>query len=275
MHLVVFYTEGRPNDAGVPLAAPARVLIARASCHFSSVVAVTPRSLIEADDSWREEFQDYSEQIRNHPGYSPELRVNTSWARMGLLRWKPRLIMDFLTGIDVKEGDIVLYHDADTEKYPDYLFGVERWAKWLRRRMEGLDVLCFDDNHAPLASDAKPELFDVIPQTPSLSRPHHIWAGAIAVRKSPGGQDFVSRWFELCTFDNVSPITKQPTPEGFVQNSVDQAVLGSFWYSLELSRSEIRRDVQYLYRSRKIPPPGRLKRLVASRLSRIQKVLNR
>lgn len=275
MHLVVFYTEGAPNDAGLPLATPAQALITRATGRFSSLHAVTPRSLIDANHTWSEDFQDYTEQIRNHTGYSPELRVNNSWAKMGLLRWKPRLIMDFLSSTDVSEGDIVLYHDADTEKYPDYLFGVERWAKWLRRRMRGLDVLCFDDNHAPLASDAKPELFDVIPQIPSESRPHHIWAGAIAVRKSPGGLEFVSRWFELCTFDNVSPITKLPTPEGFVQNSVDQAVLGSFWHSQELGRSPIRRDVQYLYRSRKMPPPGRLTRLVARQLRRIQRGLQR
>jgi len=256
VHLVVLYTEGPPHDAGIDLAREAEPLITEARKHFDSVRAHTPRTLIEQDPSWADYFADVTQDIVNHPMYSDELKWNEAWARIGLFRWKPRLLLDHITSDQTAPGDIVFYRDPNTKKYPDYLEKINRQAAWLRKKMTHLDVLGFDDNGAPTISDVKPELLETFIGKDFPQAPRHIWAGSIAIRKTPGGEHFAGRWSELSTFDNLSPLTALPTPPGFIWNSADQAVLTGLWHSRDLLEQEVKREIVYLHRSRAIPPPS-------------------
>ncbi len=256
VHLVVLYTEGPPHDAGIDLAREADPLITLARKHFDSVRVHTPRTLIEQDPSWADYFADVTQDIVNHPKYSDQLKWNETWARVGLQQWKPHLIRQELQSESVSAGDIVFYHDANTVKYPDYLKKVSRQAAWLRKQMTHLDVLGFDDNGVPLTSDVKPELIDTYVGSDRAGALRHLWSGALAIRKTPAGLHFATRWSELSTFDNLSPLTALPTPPGFIWNAVDQAVLAALWHSRDLLEQEVRREIVYLHRSRAIPPPS-------------------
>ena len=137
--------------------------------------------------------------------------------------------------------------------------------------MRGLDVLAFDDNGAAISSDVKPELIDQFLPGRDPSTLRHIWAGAIALRKNDNGINFAATWSEHSTFDAVAPFTELPPPGGFVWNSCDQAVLSALWNSKNLLTTSIRREVQYLYRSRVIPPPNFISRYVKTQARRRRK----
>lgn len=257
VHLVLFHTEGEPHDHGKDLRAGAQQLADAAVGHFSSVRVFTPRQLLSRGERWQDILRDVSPLITSHPLFSEDLRWNPQWARIGLLRWKPELISSVLDGSDVTPGDIVFYHDADVERYPDYLYGIPRWASWLSRKMRQLDLLTFDDNQAPLLSDSKPELVERLVGMDAAHHLSHVWAGAVAVKKTDAGRSAIAQWAALCAdANNLLPVTRAKRDSQLAQHSADQAVLSCLWHSPDLLGSEIRRERVFLHRSRRIPPPG-------------------
>ena len=267
VHLLLFCTEGEPFDHGKNTLLSAKTLIDAAQSHFDSIRVHTPRSLLAADPSWEDYVSDVTEKIESDERYSSELPWNREWARVGFFRWKPKLILHELLSDDTRPGDIIFYHDPDVSKYPEYFKGVRSWSNWLRSRMANLDVLAFDDNGARISSDVKPELIEQFLAGEKLSSLRHIWAGAIAVRKNEEGISFARAWKQGSQFEAVGPFTATPPPPGFVWNSCDQAVLTALWHSQGHLAESIRREVQPLYRSRAIPPPGKWQRFAKKKLA--------
>lgn len=263
IHLVTFATEGPPVDSGKSTLEAAEKLRGVADGWFDSFRLHTPRTLCGLDSSWNEFVGDVSTVIKLDHRFRETLPWNEDWARIGLFRWKPRLILHELVSESTGHGDIVFYHDTDVAKYPTYLKGVPHWSSWLRRRMANLDVLAFNDHDgARVWEDIKPELLaQYLPQK-EVDSLEHLWAGAIAVRKTSDGINFARTWSEHASFESVSPFTKLPPPDGFNWNSCDQAVLTVLWHSEQVLPPSIRREIQPLFRSRKIPPPSKNRRFV-------------
>lgn len=258
VHFVTFHTEGPPLDHGPDLRSATRSFETAARNVFDSFVAHTPRSLLSSSASWKERLHNFEVDIESHPDYFPELKWNRSWARMGLISWKPRMILDRLLNDDVSEGDLVYYHDSNAEKYPDYLHGIDKSRAWLIRSMKDSDLLLFRDNRAKLISDTKPELWKKFFELEEAKHLHHIWAGALAVRKSPEGIHFISHWDSMVTdIENILPISTGSTSEGFEIHSPDQAILGCLWHSRNSLHPDLPARCVYLMDTRQIPPPRR------------------
>ncbi len=259
VHLLSFYTEGPPNDAGSDLTGPARELENAAKPFFDSILFATPRQLIRADASWRVRLRDMSEEITGHPEFESSLRWQRGWARLGLFSWKPRLILHRLLSSDVASEDIVLYHDSDCSKYPEYLRGIPRWGPWLRRIMKGFDVLVFRDNRARLVSDTKPELWEQFFREVDVRDLKHLWAGAVAVRKTAAGVGFIRKWDTLAKdFGNLSPITRAAGETGFAQHAPDQAILTCLRHCRREWPEGFRLREVYLRGLRTIPPKTKI-----------------
>lgn len=268
-HLVLFQTEGLPFDAGKNLTTAGNRLLNRASGHFATVTLESPRTLRALDSSWGDVFTDMTGDVEADELFSSETYWQPIWARLGLFRWKPRLIEHRLASSEVRDGDIVFYHDVDLQKYSDYDRDVERWAAWIEQRMSRADVLGFNDNNTPLFADTKPELWRKYMSEDQARGRHHIWAGALGVRKNPAGIAFVNAWSALCdSKENLLPATEASVWPDFAQHSVDQAVLSCLWHTPSLTALKVRKHCEYLHCSRRIPPPSLPERFKA-RFSRL------
>ena len=262
-------------DQGKDLSAGAWQLAARAGGSFASVQTFTPRVLMASDPTWEGSLRDYTEDVMSHPLFSEKLDWNRGWAKLGLLQWKPRLVAQLVGHSDVPEGDIVFYHDSDAMKYPEYLPDVPFWAGWIAKQMKDVDVLTFNDNNVPLTSDTKIELIESVFGDSVSADLHHLWAGAIAVRKSDAGRKFAKKWLELSTIENLMPVTRDAERIHFHQHSVDQATLSCLWHSADLRNSGIRRKSVYLHKSRRIPPPSTTERFRKKLKRRMRKMIRR
>lgn len=232
VHLVLFHSEGPPHDAGTPLRREAELLRTRVHGTFDSVRISTPRALRRRDASWEPLLADYRDWVESRPDYFPGLPWNPSWAANGFLAWKPRLILERLRDDDVSDGDIVVYHDSNVTKYPQYLEGARRWSSYQRRRMHGRSVLLFIDGVSDLRQDVKHELLsEFLDDLPQRFVPS-VWAGCLAVRRDDEGIRFVSEWADLSSdLRRVSPVTAPPFDPRFIWNTGEQATLDVLWHS--------------------------------------------
>lgn len=269
VHLIGFYSLGAPWDAGPDLSSQARRFLRLTKKHFSTVTIFSTKDLILEDPTWRETLRDFSQDIRNDPDFSEEVVWNEVWSRVGLMRWKPRLILDFLLSERVSDGDIVMYHDIDVEKYPVYVEGISHWARWVRRKIEAVDVLVFEDSGTLLSEDTKPELIEFYFGDSANPKWTHVWAGALAVKKTSFGLEFVRFWNEECTVANLWPISSSAC-QGFLKHSHEQAVLGCLYYLERAQSGSTSISREALLGSRRIPP-----KILARRLRKIFRTLQR
>lgn len=271
VHLLSFYTEGRPFDIGPNLAGPAERFERIATGNFDDVQFWTPRKLITFDPSWRESLRDYTSEIEADPRFSSRTKWNPGWARMGLFAWKPRLILQACQSESVQPGDILLYHDSDCEKYPDYLHGVSTWRRWLKSNLREREILVFRDNRAKMIHDTKREIWErFFSQEQALQLPH-IWAGAFAIKIGEKSLNFVKAWRELCADkENLFPFSRGDSDPTFSQHAPDQAILTCLWHHTKELDPSLGSEI-FLHNSRRIPPLSVFRRSMALFWQRILK----
>jgi len=257
VHLVTFYTEGPPVDAGANLRQVSETFVAQNQRHFASVTAFSPRKLIASDPSWADTLRDRTDEVLSHPGFNDSIRFNPSWLKIGFHAWKPRLLADLAKPGLYDSGDIVLFHDANWAKYPDYLRKLRSQPRWLEKKMKTKDLVLFNDNSAPIESDTKIEVLErFFPFGGYLGLPH-VWAGALAFRVDSEATDFLSAWWAASEDTSLlTPITRAPEAPGFLWNSGEQALLSALWHSHTQQNPSFPGELVYLHRSRVIPPPS-------------------
>lgn len=232
LHLLLFYTQGEPFDRGADLQQEASLLTQLVEGKYTTVIAKTPHDLIQSDSTWGKTLQDQTEIVTGNPDFTPDLKWNQNWARMGFQLWKPRLILETLLDASIDVGDIVLYHDANVSKYPEYKRGVLNAPKWLEKTMRRHDIIFFRDNRSRLVSDVKKEVLDEFLPGIDAEGLKHVWAGAIALKKSQVSINFVREWLQLCEQPRLlGPITHFQHVPGFVRHSHEQALLSVLFHS--------------------------------------------
>jgi len=272
-HLILFHTEGEPYDKLDDLTSESLYIQSRAQHTFTSVKRYSPRVLSANDSTWNETIQDRRDWMKNHPDFNEGLLWNEKWAALNFLLWKPRLILDELLSEQISFGDILFYHDANLLRYPDYKKGIEKWPIYIKRELRKFDILLFDDNHTDIREDTKHEVIDrylgVIEQ-----KLHHIWAGAIAVRKTYYSISFIQEWLNMCLdINNISQITKDSNYSDFFWHSVDQAVLSTLYHKWRNENKTDNINCIFLNNTRIIPPPSSflfgLKQYINRKMKRI------
>jgi len=254
IHLVLFITEGSPLDSGLDLRAQSREFLERAKPYFDSVTLSCPRELISENDSWAAIFEDrrawVEEQLAKQ---SINLTCSQNWAALNFFIWKPKFLEHILISKNfINSGDIIFYHDANIEKYPEYLYGIEKWGDYIRNKMNHYSVLLFNDNNMKIYQDTKYELLlRYLGNENNWRRLHHIWAGALAIRNDDYGKQFLEKWVEMCMkVENVTPITNFSKYSGYVRHSQEQACLSVLYY---LRKNTNKIKCVFLWGSRRIP----------------------
>tara|TARA_B100000767_G_scaffold27340_1_gene23774 strand:+ start:3254 stop:4099 length:846 start_codon:yes stop_codon:yes gene_type:complete len=256
IHLLTFYTEGGDNDLGLNLLDVKNTFEKQAKKHFSSIIISCPRKLIANESKWLNIFKDQrewtKEQIRLTGTNFP---WNKNWAALNFLLWKPILIRDILLNNDlIKTGDIIFYHDINIKTYPEYLHGMHKWKDFIHDHMKNKSILLFNDNNMTINKDAKKELIDkYLNNTEDPNKLHHIWAGALAIRKDETGVSFINEWYNICIDkSNRSPVTSYPNEPDFIWHSQEQACL-SILYHLNSIKFKDKIKCCFLYGKRSIP----------------------
>jgi hypothetical protein len=255
IHLLSFFTNGKNIDLGIDLTSCRNEFQSNAAKYFSSIIITCPSELIKKDQKWLEVFEDRNSWVQNKiQTTGVKFAYNKNWAALNFLLWKPLLIQDVIqNNSKIKSGDIVLYHDINIERYPEYLHGMHKWKKIINQKMKNKSILLFCDNDMTINQDTKKELIDkYLANFKQPENLHHIWAGALAVRKDEMGISYIKSWNEICSnISNISPVTLHPDAPGFIWHSQEQACLSVLYHS---TISDLKNYVRcvYLYGQRSI-----------------------
>lgn len=254
-HFLTFFTNGPSIDNGANLVCQKETLLKLIPKEFHTKTAYCPSELIKLDSKWVECFEDkrnymHSEWLNS----TKDFVYNKNWAALNFLLWKPMLINHVLEcDPRISDGDVLFYHDVDVHKYPDYLKGIDDWGSYISEKIKGRSVLLFNDNDKKIDNDVKYEMlkkyFEDIKQAKKL---HHVWAGAIAIKKDEYGLAFTKRWEELTNdLDNRSQLTNYGKIKGFHWHSQEQACLSVLYHC---ENTSLNVQCEFLNGYRSIPP---------------------
>jgi hypothetical protein len=253
IRLISFYTEGFPFDKGHNYQKKAKLFLRKTKNFFDSVNIFTPRVLLKKDKKWIKIFKDQEPKMIQLSKKN-KFKWNRKWSKLNFFQWKPSLI-DFFFEKELKsQKEILIYHDFDTNKYPEYLSNLKSLKKWTEKEMGDCDILLFNDSKKYLATDCKKELLDKY-LIKNYENYHHIWGGLIILRKTQISEQFIKEWKKLTSeFNNRSQFTKHQNYRDFVWHSCDQACLGILYYLWQKKKPKKFKKIKCinLYNSRNI-----------------------
>lgn len=222
-NVLTFHTEGPPFDSGEDLKESAKKFADLVSPYADNYYSYCPRTIIEEDSSFSELCCDYTDWVESRK--SPNLKTFDvpRWTKVGFLRWKPSLIKHVLEKKEINYGDYLLYHDVDIIKYPQYEYGCERWKWVINEILNDLSCDIFIPIEYPLKVDVKPCL---LKKYNIDGNNLGVWAGIVALRKTPASIYFLNEWIKLSSLENMSPFSSEELDPDFVHHSVDQSTAG-------------------------------------------------
>lgn len=223
-----FHTEGQPHDSGRNLAAAAASFRERVEPCCDLFVSHTPRSLSSLSPGSEDLFRDYNEWVESHPERGSVRKFNPEWAALGFMRWKPLFVRHVLESIP--KGGVLMYHDSDCVKYPEYLVGAEEWGAVSEAVLSelGSDIMVPYEMHQ-LEVGCKRFLLD---RYGADGGQMSLWSGVLIFRKSEASMLFVTEWLEMSSLENSAPFPDGGSSERLVWHSPDQStasVLAQLW----------------------------------------------
>jgi hypothetical protein len=170
-----------------------------------------------------------------------KMKFPESWLEMGLMRWKPYLLVDALKEFNSKV-DYVFYHDINIFKYPCYKQNISKKEKDYLNLFRGSDFLIFETEYKPFLKDCKRLLIDrYFGSDPYSKYQQSYWAGAFAVKANDNGLSMALNWCEMATVDNCAPLPDiENRFDGFKWHSQEQAVLSLLVYEWKRLKLNLR-----------------------------------
>ena len=107
--LILFYSEGEPNDKGINLTHAKDIMINKYINDFDEINVYTPSMLRDMG---------YHQSVQEFPD-SGLVSANYKLNFIGFCAWKPLIIK--LELLKSNKDDIIFYHDVNCIKYPQYL----------------------------------------------------------------------------------------------------------------------------------------------------------
>ncbi len=222
--ILTFFTEGFPYDNGENFVVVEQEFQKIVKDHADKYVVFTPRKLIGIDPEFEKYFKNYTLWLQQHPNRNQLGNYSERWTNIGFLGWKPQFIQHFLNSEEVETGDVVLYHDVDFLRHPNYVLSCEQWRDLSLNILNELGCDIFIPCGLRLKHDVKAYLIRKYLGDHFYDK-RGLWGGLIVMKKSRMAVQFLSEWASLSSqLDNISPIPNpDPHPE-FVWHSVEQSV---------------------------------------------------
>jgi hypothetical protein len=224
---LTFHSEGPPHDSGQNLIKEERKFRRLISPYFDHYVSYTPRSISPDGPAAVRSCADYSEWLANHPRRNELGRYCAGWAKLGFMGWKPYIIKKMLMRKDVRNGDIIFYHDVNISKYPVYRECMKEWPALSLRVLDELDCDVFVPAGDRLKAGAKTSLLRKYLGTAGKAADGPgLWGALIVIRKSPASIRFVNEWLKISSrLDDLSPLPNPRPHKQFYWHCPEQATL--------------------------------------------------
>lgn len=257
IHFLIFFTEGGQIDNGLDLKNSMQIYTREIKKYFESVFIYSPSTLIKRNSRWINIFENQVPLIEKQTFESnKKLLWNKNWAKFNNMLWKPELIVEeLLNNKNIREGDIIFYHDVDINKYPVYLKQLKFLKQYINKSMSKKSILLFRDNLVNTSIDTKKEILEKYLGCDG-KKLFHIWSGCIALKKDEYGISFAKMWLDITRIkENRSQFTNKKQPKEFYWHAPEQSTLTiSYYLAICFSKLKNKIDLKFLNNQRMIPP---------------------
>jgi hypothetical protein len=232
------YSQGNKLDSGIAIEGVESVKSILENS-FDSIHVYSLSELCMIDNKYIDLTRDYSVDRYIIDNFTSEINFNKSWMRVGFMMWKPRLIYDCMCN-NAAFNDIVIYHDLNFNKYPNYLYNFKKinfFYKNIFVKESQTDIIICRDTVKTLSEDVKMFLLDKYlgSNHESIRRLPGFWIGSCAFKKTDYSMDFLEKWITLTeSLENSSPfpdINKQYKVNNFCWHAPEQATISVLYYS--------------------------------------------
>jgi hypothetical protein len=146
---------------------------------------------------------------------------------IGYLRWKPYILLQSL--LNSNEGDIIIYRDVNTKKYPQILMDIEDIIKTANFVLKDTDIFIPVEGYPRIKKKQhiKREVFEHFDlyDTENLES-YLLNASIIICRKNDKIVKFMKEWLTECSDDNlISSVANPPQLREFGWNTQEQAIM--------------------------------------------------
>jgi hypothetical protein len=232
VHLVSFVTEGPPFDNGINFRQQHDLILEHLSSHFDSIKIYTPRVIKDLPDG-HTVCNEYAEWI--YPPY------NVGAEKMGYWDWKPFVIRDMLSNLP--DGDIVMYHDSNFDKY-GYWDAMD-WPnskELLRSLVRQNNIFISQETHDLFVKGhvkryTMKKILGDDKRVKDIGECQLLAASKIVFRNGEFTRKFVGRWNNYCQDKSLILMepNDNPHPE-FRWGCADQSILNVLIYESILNR---------------------------------------
>lgn len=217
--LILFYSQGQPFDYGIDLTIQKNLMIQKYISEFDEIILYTPSILKNMG------FDNYCNQYDD----SGSIKFNYLQKNIGFSKWKPLICKIEL--LKSNPSDIIVYHDIDCFKYPNYL-------KFYNVKNTILDIinLCnFDfffpqEHNQPLHKYCKKTvLYELGNNHPFNINFKQLCVNFIIFKNTPISITLLNEWIQCCLnerwINGVSYIPEEPyfnthCPEQSILNNI-------------------------------------------------------
>ena len=226
IYFLSFYTEGPKIDGGFDLTKKSLVIKERLSTYFKDILLYNKRTLKDLPGS---------EDICNY--YDEELCMNPNANHIGYFDFKGFLIKKTLS--EIPENSILIYHDGNFEKNPQYFE-----SDW--ENIYSISTRLLNENGSDIfVQIERPEIlvknhvksyvidrFFTNPQENGLIRNSPLLnAARIIIRNTDFSRNFINEYLELCKDKSLIAKSPDPNPDpDFKWSCGDQDVLNCLIY---------------------------------------------
>lgn len=214
---VSFYTEGPPHDNGAPLGPALDTVkkILQGQCELSFY---TPHQLRAAG---------YEYAVREYADAGC-CTGNPKCEKLGFYAWKPAIL--WLELQKAAEGDVIIFHDFNIEKYPVYEGNLEHIAFYAKKCLQecGFDFFVPREGYTKRNFHHTKSLVirEIGGDAPYWYNFPQVIVNMIFVRKSAVSMALVEEWMNACKVERWITGTPNDDPHpGFIWHCPEQGVL--------------------------------------------------
>jgi hypothetical protein len=221
VHLIGFMTQGEPYDQGEDLT-KSSALIKYANDYRKAVDTFT----VYTTETAIKEYPEFKQYIQSYPEY--DYGVHSRGCNHGFWKWKPFLILKHLQKI--KEGDLLMYHDSNTDKYTYYVIDVGNLKKNIQTVLANDNLVApIEDPFDPVKINknfTKKEVFEQLISDTSCVEAPIMRCNRIFIRKNKLTVNFIENWLKLCDTSLLLP----PKEEPLKWHTHDQAIFNALYH---------------------------------------------
>jgi hypothetical protein len=216
--VVTFYSEGYPNDAGIPLRNHMLTMRAIAQDNGLAFTAYSPRRVRELGAP---------DLVREYPDETA-LPENHSLHKIGFSAWKPFIMIHALR--ELGRSDVLFYLDVNMSKYPSYRWRLENAIRIAQDVLSRVDLWVGRETNDPEIkashhSNAH-QISEIGGATAFAFEFPQLIVNNIVLRNTPAARRVLLEWLALCRVPRfILPPCAEDRPAGYRWFCPEQSVL--------------------------------------------------